>query len=120
MSGASAAIVTVATKGEVLLALVTVEGLVFAALSVTAALASGSSFGSKTLGPSWVLSLVASALLVLIAVPTILAWCDLFAGSGWSTSTDRCIEVLALLLAIVAQPAIAVLISWGLVKNRSQ
>jgi len=52
---ASAATTTVAvefSKSDMLIALITAEGLIFAALSVAASLAGSSTFGPKTLGPS--------------------------------------------------------------------
>lgn len=104
-----------ATKSDVLIALITAEGLLFAALSVSASIAGSSEFGPKTLGPDWLLSALAAVLLILIAFATVLAWADVFAGSSWSTSSDRVIEALGLLLAIVSQPVIATMIALGII-----
>ncbi len=107
----------VIAKSDVLLALVTVEGLLFAALSISATMASGGTFGAKTLGPPWLLAVISAAILGLVSAAAVLSWIDLFGGSNWPSSSDRLFEALGLLLAIVAQPAVAIIIAVGLVKN---
>jgi hypothetical protein len=103
------------TKADVFIALVTVEGLIFAALSISATLAGGGALGAKTLGPPPTLAVISAILLVLVATAAAFAWFDLFAGPAWSGSSDRAVETIGLLLAIVAQPVIAWVIALGLV-----
>ena len=105
------------SKSDVFIALVTVEGLLFAALSISATLASGDKFGAKTLGPPWVLAVVSAVVLTLVAVAVVLGWIDLFTGKAWPHHSDRQLEAIGLLLAIVAQPAIATVIAVGVVKG---
>ena len=112
-AGAATVVAGGPDKTDVFIALVTVEGLVFAALSISATLSAGGRFGSKTIGPPWLLSVISAALLVCIAWAAIAAWADLFAGAAWSTSSDRVVETIGLLLAIVGQPAIAIIIAIG-------
>jgi hypothetical protein len=109
--------VDLASKSDVLIALLTAEGLIFAALSIASAIAGAAALRAPTWGPGWLLSVIASVVLVLVAAAAIFAWADLFTGSGWSKSIDRHVEAIGLLLAIVAQPIIAVYISIGLVSD---
>ena len=97
------------------IALVTVEGLLFAALSISATLSSGDGLGASTWGPAWLLSVIAAAILVFVAATGVLAWVDLFGGGAWPHHSDRQLEALGLLLAIVAQPVVAIMIAVGVV-----
>ncbi len=115
LSSASTSAVMGATKSDVFIALVTAEGLLFAALAVSASIAgSEGTFGPKTLGKPWMLAAVATVLLLVVAVGAVLAWADLFTGSNWSTSSDRIGEAIALLVAIAAQPVVALIIAIGI------
>lgn len=105
------------SKTDMLVALVTVEGLLFAALSISATLAGGGTFGAKTLGPPWLLAVMSAVLLCLVAVGVFVSWIDLFGGGAWPRSIDRKIEAIGLLIAILAQPGIAVVIACGLVRG---
>jgi hypothetical protein len=105
------------TKNDVFIALVTVEGLLFAALSISATLASGSKFGAPTWGPPWVLAVASAIVLIVVAVAVLLAWIDLFTGHAWPHHSDRQIEAIGLLVAIVAQPTLAAVIAVGVVKG---
>ena len=72
-----------------LTSLLTVEGLLFAALSVSVSLSGSSTFGPKTIVPPAVLAFVAAGVLVLVAAAAVFAWTDVLAGerwpSGWSS-----------------------------------
>jgi hypothetical protein len=105
------------TKNDVFIALVTVEGLLFAALSISATLAGGEAIRARTWGPPWLLSVVSAVILVLVALAVVLAWADLFGGGAWPHHSDRQLEALGLLLAIVAQPGVAIVIAVGIVSG---
>jgi hypothetical protein len=101
------------TKGNLLAALLTVEGLLFAAFTVSVSLANTTIFGSKTIVRPTILASSAAAVLAIVASAAALTWVDLFTRRGWPESLDTRLEILALLFAIVVQPAIAVVIALG-------
>ncbi len=105
------------TGSDVFIALVTAEGLLFAALSISATLAGSSEFGARVVGPPWLLSVLAALLLGAVAVAAVFSWSETFAGRAWSHSVDRDIEAFGLLCAIVSQPLIAILIAAGLARG---
>ena len=94
--------------------LLTTEGLLFAALTVGVSLSASSTFGSRTLVSPATLALIATGVLGIVGAAAGLAWTDLFLGTGWPAGWNGRLEAIALLFAIVAQPAIALLIAVGL------
>ena len=100
-------------EGSRLSALLTTEGLLFAALSISVSLAGSSTFAPKTVVRPVTLAFMAAGLLVAVAVGAALAWTDLFLGGHWPASNNARIEAAALALAIVGQPVIAVLLALG-------
>jgi hypothetical protein len=102
------------TKGNMLSALLTTEGLLFAALSISVSLSGSSTFGPKTIIPPTALAFVAAGILSVVAIAAGFAWVDLFAGDKWPAGSDARVEALALLFAIVAQPVIALVIALGI------
>jgi hypothetical protein len=105
------------TKNDVFFELITVEGFLFAALSISTTLASGDRFGATTWGPPWLLAVVSAVFLSAVAVAAALAWVDLFAGGAWPHQWDRRLEAIGLLLAVVAQPMISIVLAVGVVKG---
>ncbi len=94
--------------------LLTTEGLLFAALSISVGLAARSTFGPRTVLPPAALAYVAAVVLATVAAAAVLAWTDLFGGDCWPGGWNLRLESLALLFAIVVQPLIALLIALGL------
>src|SRR4051812_26402655 len=94
--------------------LLTTEGLLFAALSISVSLSASSTFGAKTVVSPAALAFVAAAVLTVVAAAAALAWVQLFSGAHWPSSLNTRLEVLALLFAIVVQPAIALVIALGI------
>jgi hypothetical protein len=102
------------TKAGLLSALLTTEGLLFAALSVSVSLSAASTFGPKTVIRPAVLAFVATGVLVTVAMAAVLAWTDLFLGENWPTGWNGRLEASALLFAIVVQPSIALVLALGI------
>jgi hypothetical protein len=94
--------------------LLTTEGLLFAALAVGVALSASSTFGARTVVPPAALAFVAASVLGVVGIAAVLAWTDLFLASSVSSSWNRRLEAGGLLLAIVAQPLVALLVAVGL------
>lgn len=104
-------------KKDMLAALLTTEGLLFTALSFAVALAGASQFGPKTIVKPWKFALGSTAVLTTVAAAAVLAWADLFGGRGWPGSMSGKLEALGLLGAIIAQPAISLIVSLGIWKG---
>jgi hypothetical protein len=102
------------TRLGVLALLLTTEGLLFAALTVGVSLSASSMFGPPTVVPPAALAFIAAGLIALVGAAAVLAWSDLFLGSGWPSGWNGPLEALALLFAIVAQPLVALLIAVGI------
>lgn len=101
------------TEPQILAALLTIEGLLFAALSISVSLTAGSTFGRRTpISPRW-LAVSAVLVLVVVAAGATLSWSQLFCGANWPHSLWGQLEALALLVAICAPPLLAVLITVG-------
>jgi hypothetical protein len=101
------------TKASLLSTLLTTEGLLFAALSVSISLSGASLFGSRTVVPPAALACTAAAVLVAVATAAVLAWTDLFLGAHWPGGWNARLEAAALLFAIVGQPVIALFLAVG-------
>jgi hypothetical protein len=108
---------TTFTRESLMTALLTVEGLIFAALSISVGLTASDAFGLKTAVPPAVLAFIATGVLTVIAVAAVLAWTDVLAGDHWPSGTNGRIEALVLLFAIVAQPILASITAVGLVRG---
>lgn len=94
--------------------LLTTEGLLFAALTIGLSLAAGSTHGSRTVVRPAALAATAALVLGILGVAAVAAWSDLFLGASWPDGWNRRLGAAALLLAIVAQPLIALVITMGL------
>jgi hypothetical protein len=94
--------------------LLTTEGLLFAALTVSVSLSASSTFGPRTSISPATLAFIAAAVLAIVAAAALLAWTDLFLGNNWPEGWNGRLEVLVLLFAIVAQPLIALVIAVGI------
>jgi hypothetical protein len=101
------------TKLGLLALLLTTEGLLFAALTVGVSLSASSTFGPRTVIPPAALAFIAAGLLALVGTAAVLAWTDLFLGNNWPAAWNGRLEAIGLLLAIVAQPLIALLVALG-------
>lgn len=108
------------TDFGVLSLLLTTASLLFAALTLSASLSAGSSlaFGARTSVPPAALAFTAAGVLSTVAAAAVLAWTDLFLGSDWPSGWNGRLEAVALLVAIVAQPSIALLIAVGIWRPR--
>lgn len=104
------------TTGNLLTALLTTEGLVFTAVSVSVSIGGKSAFGPKPQLPTGAMAFVAALTLVLVAVGAGLAWADLFGGKHWPSGGNSQTGAVALLVAIVVQPVLALSIAVGLVR----
>lgn len=102
------------TKLGLLALLLTTEGLLFAALTVGVSLSASSVFGPSTVVRPATLAFIAAGLIALVGAGAVLAWTDLFLGSGWPSGWNGPLEAIALLCAIVAQPLVALLIAVGI------
>ena len=102
------------TRAGLLSALLTTEGLLFAALSISVSLSGASTFGPKAVVRPVILAFIAAGVLATVAVAGVLAWTDLFLGDHWPASANVRLEVIALLFAIVAQPLIALILAVGI------
>lgn len=103
------------TKVGTLQLLVTVQGLLFAAIGAAFGLTGQSTLGRAFSIRPHKIAAGAAVLLGLIGAGATLAWVDLFGGCGWPDRWVVRIEVSLLLAAIVMQPVLAVAlagISW--------
>ncbi|MGO9319683.1 MAG: hypothetical protein ACLQBY_02605 [Solirubrobacteraceae bacterium] len=96
---------------DALTLLITVEGLLFAALSI--GVASARKKLGEVQGPgAFILSLAAFVVIALVAVGAWSAWSDIYeAKAGVPEATNLEIEGIALAVAIVAQPIFAFVIA---------
>jgi hypothetical protein len=102
------------SESDLLIALLTTEGLLFAALAIAVGITGGSTFGPKTSLSPTALAFVSSAVLFAVGGAAVLAWTQLFGGAQWPAAcTDR-LEAIALLVAIVAQPVISLAVAIGI------
>jgi hypothetical protein len=101
------------TKFGVLSLLLTTEGLLFAALTVGVSLSASSTFGSRTVVAPALLGFIAAGVLAAVGAAAALAWADLFLAPAWPSKLPGQVEAFVLLLAIVAQPLIALLAAVG-------
>jgi hypothetical protein len=99
---------------DALSTLLTVESLLFAALSLGVSLSSGTPFGRVHLVSPATLASIAAALIVVIAAGALSAWIELFGGANWSWSPGPGLRATGLLVGILTQPVLAVLIAMGL------
>lgn len=106
------------SKSGVLSLLLTTESLLFAALTVAVTLSATSMFGQSTWGPPWVLAFIATVVLAVVASGAVLAWTDLFLARNWPNGSNARLEALALLVAIVGQPLVALVIAIGIWRGR--
>lgn len=102
------------TKAGLLSALLTTEGLLFAALSISVSLSGSSTFGPKTIVRPVTLAFMAAGVLAVVATAAALTWTDLFVGDRWPGGWNSRLEALALIFAIVAQPLIALVLAVGI------
>jgi hypothetical protein len=102
------------SKANTLSSLLTTEGLLFAALSISVSLAASSTFGPKTIVAPSMLAFIAAGVLTVVASAAVLAWTDIFAGSSWPAGWNARLEALALLFAILVQPLVALVIAVGI------
>lgn len=101
-------------KPGLLMLLLSTEGLLFAALTVSVSLAASSTFGPRTVVAPEALAFIATGILAIVGAAAALAWTDLFVGSNWPSGWNSRFETIALLFAIVAQPLVALLIAVGI------
>jgi hypothetical protein len=98
---------------DALLSLLTVETLLFAALGIAASFAAGEGSRVRNMPVSGeVLGGAAVFVLALVALGAVMAWGNVFLP--FPHPADRIIIAGSLLLAIIAQPVIAVLLAVGL------
>jgi hypothetical protein len=102
------------TKLGLLALLLTTEGLLFAALTVGVSLSASSVFGPPTVVGPATLAFIAAGLIAVVGAAAVLAWTDLFLGHGWPSGWNGPLQAIALLVAIVAQPLVALLIAVGI------
>jgi hypothetical protein len=99
---------------QLLSILLTTESLLFAGLTVAITLAGATPFGRQIAVLPVALACAATLILGVVAAAAVLSWTDLFAGSNWPKGHSRRVEAIALLSAIVTQPAIALSIAVGI------
>jgi hypothetical protein len=102
------------TKLGLLSLLLTTEGLLFAALTVGVSLSARAKFAPPTVVPAPVLAFIAAGVIATVGAAAVLAWTDLFLGGHWPLGWNGRLEAIALLVAIAAQPLIALLIAVGI------
>lgn len=105
------------TDQQLLAALLTTEGLLFAALTITVSLTASSTFGRRHVISPKLLAGATVLVLTVVAVAAGLAWCDLFAGSEWPSSTGGRVQAVSLLVAIGAQPLFALALAINVWKG---
>jgi hypothetical protein len=105
------------TRESLMTALLTAEGLIFAAMSFSVGLTATDAFGSKTAVSPGALAYVATFVLAVIAVGAVLAWTDVLAGDQWPSGANGQIEALVLLFAILAQPILALVVAIGIARG---
>jgi hypothetical protein len=102
------------TLANALATLLTTESLLFAALALAANLSTPGGRSIRNLPvPGEALGAAAVAVLVLVAVGAVTAWGKIFL-SDLPGSADEIVICVALLVAIVAQPVLAILLALGL------
>jgi hypothetical protein len=105
------------TKFSLFSALLTMEGLLFAGLTVSVTLSAAAPFGRQIAIRPAVLAFGAALLVGVVALAAVLAWTDLFLGANWPHGLNGRIEAVALLLAIVAPPIIALALAIGILRG---
>jgi hypothetical protein len=100
------------TSSDALLGLITVEGLLFAALAVGVGLAGESKAGERKIVRGPKLAWAITAAILLVSFGAAMAWLELFANGGLSGFRDVSVAA-ALGIGIAAQPCLAAWISAG-------
>jgi hypothetical protein len=102
------------TPQDSLRTLLSVEGLVFAAFSITLGFSSPTALGVvSTLSPRLLLAIVAG-LLTLMSAGAVVAWIEVFIVGDWPDSLGAVIPVLMILIGALVQPCFAWLVWWTL------
>ncbi len=114
VEAAAAEVVEGLTFSGALTALLTTESLLFAALNLAASLSTPGGRRIRRLPlPGRVIGGGAVGALILVAVGALAAWAELFL-CDFPTALSGILIAVALLVAIVAQPVLAVLLALGL------
>lgn len=100
------------SSSDALLGLITVEGLLFAALAVGVALAGEAKTGERKIVRGPKLAWAITAVIVVVSFGAAMAWLELFADGGLRCFRDASVAI-ALALGIAAQPCLAAWISAG-------
>ena len=97
--------------------LLTVEGLLFASFSLAVSLSGPTRWGIRR----WFLGVegkhiagTAVSVLALVAVGAGCAWWRIFVSAGFPTSVDGATIAIAIAVAIIAQPVLALFLAMGL------
>ena len=111
---AAAASHTGLTEAGTLSMLLTVEGLLFIGLTVSITLTAASPFGRQIAVAPVALAVGTALCITVVAVAAVLAWTDLFLGAHWPNGLNGRFAAIALLLAIVVPPMIAITLAIGI------
>jgi hypothetical protein len=100
--------------GEMLAALLGVEGLLLAAVAISVSLAA-----SSKLGNSWKVSpanfaIANTVLLALITIGAGFVWVQLFSGPAWPADCELRVGAITLALAILAPPVLSLVLAINL------
>lgn len=101
------------TDANALAVLLTAEGLLFAALSVSVSLSNVGNRPRKMDMSPYAMGIVAATVIAVIAFGAFAAWWEIFVPD-WPSGRGRSVFAVAILVAIVAQPAMTVLIARSL------
>ena len=104
------------SEANVLSTYVTMESLLFAGLSAAIALSAVGALARKTPVKPWLVARVTAVILAVVATGAALAWWDLFGGADWPRGVNRKVEAVGILLGILAQPSIAIAISFNVMR----
>jgi hypothetical protein len=93
---------------DALTTLLSMEGFFFTAITVFVTLARSKLLGETRTWRDFALALCTVLVLGAVALGAFLAWLELFTGEGrWPDSYNARTQAIVLVIAIVAQPAIA-------------
>src|SRR5689334_10793382 len=101
------------TNANALSTLLTTEGLLFAALALAVNLLTPSRRPPKLPVPAKLIGYFAAGVLVVVAIGAAFAWGQIYTG-GHLRDFSSVVEAGSMLVAIAAQPVLAVLLALGL------
>lgn len=97
-----------------LAALLGVESLLLAAVGISISLAASSKLGSNWKVSPAALAFTNTAILTLITIGASFVWIQLFGGSAWPKDCELRAGAVALALAVLAPPAISLILAINL------